>query len=207
MKKIYVLITSVMLLVGINNFTVNAQNNYIEINCVEYLSDGSIGVNAYISAPADNQKVTIMVTEYDASNNSYALNDVVYVNELNANIDSQNKFGLNFKPAKWFGEKNRIYVVMLGGTNIDKAEYILLYLDKNQDIDSVYFGDVNADGVIDYNDVNIIMSYVLNKDNNDFDFEKIKRSDVTADGDVNATDVAAVVEKINNIDYIFRSEK
>lgn len=196
LKKLLTTFIFSFLLIALSS-PIFAEENATEVsikNVIYSSENNSLTVNAYASESIE--KVVVMVSEYN-QDNLFSAENIVYFNSFSVD-KAQGLLTFTLTPAKWFDKANKSYVIRLGAKSCNKADYLLLFPDSksNGDIDGVYFGDVDNNGVINNADVHLVMEYVYNYDNSLINHDIIKRGDLDLDGILTATDAVGIINKI-----------
>lgn len=194
LKKLLTIFIFSLLLIALSS-PIFAEENTSEVsikNVIYSSENNSLTVNAYASESIE--KVVVMVSEYNRDN-LFSAENIVYFNTFSVD-KAQKLLTFTLNPAKWFDKDNKSYVIRLGAKACNKADYMLLFSESSAtgDIDGVYFGDVDNNGVINNDDVHLVMDYVYNSDNINHDI--IKRGDLDFDGVLTATDAVGIINKI-----------
>lgn len=141
----------------------------VKIESAVLKSDGNVSVECSINSD-NNQQITVMVVEADGSGYDKG---ALYVDQFMPDI-SEGKFLFSFMTADYM-DKNKSYIVRVGGSNIEKVDSKMLVIRY----------DINGDGVVSRTDLLQFAKYFAN-----WDVEiNMYASDVNGDGQVNRGDL------------------
>ena len=168
--------------------------------------DGTVSIKGIIENAVSNQQLTVMASEY--VNGNYDVNSLSYIDQIDYK-GNDNKFTIEFNPKSAL-EKDKVYIVRMGGTDIEAAVYMILKTNNGGDVEWIY-GDVDKDGVITASDAAIVLQYVLNSGSisgMDADIEDfLKRADVTGEGTITSEQASYIYQKVLNSSFKFPVEK
>lgn len=156
----------------------------IEVTGLEQTSNGSVQVECSITDAADSQRITVISCE--AADETYT-EDVVFIDEFEAEISDEGIFTFEFEPASWV-TYGKSYILRIGGGDItEPAELAIVY--SNDYI--VVTGDVDGDDEVTITDATLIMSYLVDKYEIGEDYKE--NADVDGDDEITITDATLIM--------------
>jgi hypothetical protein len=117
------------------------------------------------------------------------MNDVIYVDEIISETDEEGNCEFSFQPADWADGENKVYVVRVGGQNIDVADSMIIAFYDGK----VYTaGDVNADGNVDKIDAALVLKYLSS--GYFLNGQQLTAADVNGNKSVDMSDVIKILQ-------------
>ena len=204
MKKIFTI--GLAMIIGMSICVSAAGKSVLSIIGATENKDGSVSIDGTIENSAVNQQLTVMAAEY--VNENYDMDTISYIDQISY-TGTDGKFTVEFNP-KTALEKEKIYIVRMGGTDIESAVYMLIKTNDSGEVEWIY-GDVDKDGAITASDAALVMQYVLNPesvkeiigDTKDF----LKRADVTENGTLTSEQASYIYQKALNAAFKFPVEE
>lgn len=201
MKNIIFIITVFFALI-LCSVTVSATS----ITLTSAVEDNKIvTVSGIVSDPVADQCLVVTgcpVLSTDWSNN-YDYN--IYFNNIAAPLDEDGRFILTLDLSNVYLNDDYVYVIRIGGSNINSPAVIGLERDQSTDR-VVVLGDVNLDGYITADDAALTMQYVLYGVSYITD-EQIAAMRVTGSDIVTADNAAYIMNKVLDSSFVFPAEE
>lgn len=206
MKKILAMGLSIIMTVSTSICVWAVGEPVLSITAATATTDGTVSIDGTIENEVSNQQLTVMASEY--INDTYDVNSISYIDQISC-TGIEGKFRIEFNPKSAL-EKEKVYIVRMGGTDIESAVYMILKTDADGDVEWIY-GDVDKDGVITASDAAVVLQYVLNsasiggiaEDMEDF----LKRADVTGEGIITSEQASYIYQKVLNSSFKFPVEE
>ncbi|MCC8097965.1 MAG: hypothetical protein LIO44_05310 [Eubacterium sp.] len=178
---------------------VSAQGAVIDITGAEINSNGYVDVNVSVTEPEDNMQYTMLVLKA-ASDGSYTLDNIVYLNQLNKGEYNEADEGISFTMA-FAAESGESYLVKVGGTAVSEPDSY----EFGEEGGDVMYGDADSNGILTANDSAEALMKALNSEYKAK--AELKVIDVNGNGEVDAGDSAEILSKVLNSAYKFGVEE
>lgn len=163
-----------------------------------YIEDDTVVLKGKVTNPVKEQQLVFLAQEVlDETNKN------LYINQTDANCDSEGNFEVNFNLAFLYLDSKGVYKARLGGTNIDTPCEMLMVFAGGEI--QVLWGDVNLDGELTAEDAAITLQYVLTRLN--LSPAQLKAMRVNGTDEVTAENAAQILSKTLNSMYKFPVEE
>ncbi|MGN1319259.1 MAG: dockerin type I repeat-containing protein [Lachnospirales bacterium] len=149
-------------------------------------NDGNILVKCSIIDGLDDETITIMASLWQ---DDTFTEDIIYISQKDITLDENGSFEYTFTPATWTDSENNIYILRVGGTNIEIPDSIIIAFNNGSYYSA---GDINDDGVMDSVDASILLKYVSEIDTT-LTSAQLQAGDIDKNTVIDLTDVIAIM--------------
>lgn len=206
MKKILTSLVFIATIIAssVNIFADEAVSSSTVIESASYdTATKEVTVTGKVQITNENQNITVMTT--GIVNDTYNLDEILFLNQYKEVVLADGSFEVSFKLAEGTNADAR-YLVRVGG--IGTPALMAFSMDGSGGF-TVLYGDVNNDGVVNYDDASLLLQYVLDKDNtvvtkNGLKNAQIEKETIT---EFSAKHASMILQKVlDSGNYVFPAE-
>lgn len=148
--------------------------------------DGNIYIKCNIKDGSDNETITLMASQWQ--DETYT-QDIIYAAQKKVSLDENGSFEYIFTSAACADNENKIYILRVGGTNIETPDSIIIAFNGG----NVYSAsDINNDGIVDVKDASILLKYISGIDAT-LTSAQLQAGDMDKNTIIDITDVIAIL--------------